>query len=98
MPPDAASVCEYATLASPGGRVAGVVMLRALVMLSAKGCDAEPPLLSVTLAVKLNKPVVVVVPVIAPPALSEKPAGRDPAAMVQVNPTLVPPDAASVCE
>lgn len=98
MPPDAASVCEYATLTSPAGRVAAVVMLTAVLMLSAKGCDAEPPPLSVTLAVKLNKPVAVVVPVIAPPALNESPVGRDPEVMVQVNPKLVPPDAASECE
>lgn len=40
--------------------------------------DAKPPRLSVTLTVKLDGSGVVGVPVIAPPALRERPAGNDP--------------------
>jgi hypothetical protein len=98
VPPDATSVCEYGAVASPAGKDAAVVMLRAPVMLSVKASDAKPPPLSVTLAVKLARPGVAGMPVIAPAALSERPEGKDPAVTAQVNPVLVPPDAASVCE
>jgi hypothetical protein len=55
-----------------------VEMLGPAVMVSVKASDAKTPRLSVTLAVKLNRPAVVGVPVIAPPALSERPVGNDP--------------------
>lgn len=47
---------------------------------------------------KLEGPAVVGVPVIAPPALSKRPAVIGPLETVQVYPVPVPPDAASVCE
>jgi hypothetical protein len=97
VPPDAASVCEYGLVASPAGSDAAVVMLGPAMTLTVKGCVAEPPMLSVTLAVKLNKPTMVGVPLTTPAPLRERP-GTDPAATVHVNPVFVPPDAASVCE
>ena len=97
LPPLAANVCEYAvpTVASGSEAVVTVrgggstTMLRTLVALL-------PPL-SATRTVKLEVPTAVGVPVIAPPALSVRPAGSTPAIRDQVFPPL-PPAAESVCE
>jgi len=56
---------------------------------------ADAPTLSATFAVKLDVPAVVGVPVIAPPALIESPAGRLPEFTDHVR-GAVPPVAASV--
>ena len=61
-----------------------VEMLGPAAIVIEKASDATPPRLSVTLTVKLDRPAVVGVPVIAPPALSERPAGRDPLVTAQV--------------
>jgi len=61
-----------------------------------KFCVAFPPPLSTTWMVKLEGPAAVGVPVSAPAALSERPAGSDPLATDQVKPVAVPPDTASV--
>ena len=73
-------------------------MLGPAMMFRAKPFCATPPALSVTWTVKLAGPAAVGLPLITPPALNERPAGGDPLATAQVNPVLVPPDAASVCE
>ncbi len=73
-------------------------MLRLAAMLSVKACDAVPPPVSVTVAVKLNEPELPGVPVICPfGGCSESPAGRDPLVTLQVY-GVVPPDAVSVYE
>jgi len=61
-----------------------VVMLGPPTTFSVKACDVEPPALSVTLAVKFDGPVMVGVPVIAPPVLIERPFGSDPPVIVHV--------------
>lgn len=76
-----------------------VVMIGAAMILIERGCVAVPPALSVTWTVKLDKPAVVGVPVIAPlVAFRERPAGSDPLLTVHLSPTPDPPDAASGCE
>jgi hypothetical protein len=62
-----------------------------------KACDALPPPLSMTCAVKLMVLAAEGVPLIAPPLLKERPPS-DPLVTVQVYPVPVPPDAVSVCE
>jgi len=61
-----------------------MVMLGPLTTFRVKPFFAEAPPLSVTVAVKLEDPVVVGVPVIAPVEFSESPAGKDPLVTVQV--------------
>src|SRR5512145_1412487 len=60
------------------------------------GFVAEPPLPSATRTVKFELPAFWGVPVIAPDAASESPAGNEPPATVQLY-EPEPPDAASVC-
>ena len=59
-------------------------MLGPEVMVSVKASDAKPPRLSVTLTVKVDGSGGVGVPGLAPPALSESPAGNDPLVTAQV--------------
>jgi hypothetical protein len=73
-------------------------MVRPEVITRVNARDADPPPLSVTLTVKWYVPVAVGVPAIAPPELSERPKGKEPAVIAQVNPVPVPPEAANVCE
>jgi hypothetical protein len=47
-------------------------------------CELVPPVESVTLIVKVDDPAAVGVPEIPPPLLNARPAGRAPAATVQV--------------
>lgn len=78
VPPVAVSVWLYATLTVSAGRLAVVIVTAALTTMD-KAFVAVAPTLSVTLAVKLDVPDVVGVPVIAPvEATMESPAGRLP--------------------
>ena len=60
-------------------------------------CVAVLPLVSVTLTVKEDEPLVVGVPLMTPAVLSERPAGKVPLLRLQVY-GEVPPVAASVAE
>ena len=75
MPPVAAAVCEYAIVTSPPAK-AFVVIVGAAPIVIDSALLAEAPKLSVTFSVKLELPVAVGVPVIAPvAALRFSPAG-----------------------
>jgi predicted RecA/RadA family phage recombinase len=97
VPPLAESGWVYAAPTVPLGRKV-VVTLNcdgAMVMLNA--CDAVAFELSFTCTVKLEVPAEVGVPLIAPLAASDKPAGSDPTVVDHVFPPD-PPLAARVCE
>ena len=95
-PPVKATVPEYGTPALAAGKVVEVSVKGAIVT-SVKLCVAVTAglSLSATLMVKLLVPVVVGVPEIAPAALKERPAGKEPDDTVKVY-GAIPPDAASV--
>jgi hypothetical protein len=78
LPPVAVNVCEYAVPTVPFARLPGETLSGAGFTLMLNGWLSEPPELSLTTAVKLDVPVVVGAPVITPPALIDKPAGRVP--------------------
>jgi len=61
------------------------------VIFNENACVAEPPALSVTLAVKLKGPDAVGVPVTAPLELSNIPCGSEPLATNHVKPVPLPP-------
>jgi hypothetical protein len=100
-PPVAAKVWLYATPIWPAGRLvvvmtrsgtpAWIVIDRAFVAVSAGAW------LSVTRTVKFDVPAVVGVPLMTPPELKLKPAGRLPVCRFQLY-GVTPPVAASVCE
>ena len=97
MPPEAVSVCEYATPTAPLGRVGELVMVTELIWIE-NAWLALTDALSATCTVKLNVPVAVGVPVMAPvPAFSSSPPGSDPIVTDHVY-GCVPPEAVSVCE
>ena len=86
-------------MARPFGRAA-VVIERAGLTVMDRDCVAVWAVglvLSVTFAVKVEVPVVVGVPLMAPFAASVKPVGRAPVAIIQVY-GEVPPEAVSVWE
>jgi hypothetical protein len=83
-PPLATRVCEYATPTVPLGseEVVTVNCGGAMVMLNA--CDAVAFELSFTCTVKLEAPAAIGVPLIAPLAASDSPAGSEPAVVDQL--------------
>jgi hypothetical protein len=85
VPPEAARVTEYGTLADPPGSAAAVVMTRLDAIFTLNAWLAFTDELSVTCTVKLNVPEPLAVPVIAPVAAFKlKPVGKDPAVIFQV--------------
>ena len=66
------------TFTSPAGKAAGAVKARVVLIVRVKACDTEAPALSVTLAVKLKGPGVVVDPLRLVP-VNVKPTGKAPA-------------------
>jgi len=93
VPPVAARVWLYATLIVSAGRLDVVILTAALTTIES-AFVADAPRVSAAFAVKLEVPLAVGVPVIAPPALMESPVGKVPALTVQVR-APVPPVAAS---
>ncbi len=95
VPPEAVSAWLYATPAVSAGRLAVVIVSPETTVID-KAWVAVAPTLSVTLAVKLEVPEVVGVPVMAPvEATRDSPAGRLPEASAHVR-GAVPPAAAMV--
>jgi hypothetical protein len=91
-PPVAASIWLYATLIVSAGRLDVVIVNGAMTAMDS-ACVAAAPTLSVTFAVKLDVPVAVGVPVIAPvAAVRLKPPGRLPADIDQVMGAVPPED------
>src|SRR5262249_5130420 len=86
VPPVAVSVCEYAVLTKPFGKLAGftVMVAHGGLMKSAYARSPKQPLASVARTVKLNGPWTVGVPPTNPPPASVKPLGNAPA--LTVNP------------
>jgi hypothetical protein len=84
VPPAAASFCEYAMAASPVGSGDGVVMVRDATMVSVSFWLAVTPVASVNWTVKLDVPVALGFPAIAPAVDSDSPLGRLPLATAQV--------------
>jgi hypothetical protein len=96
-PPEALSVCEYATLTVPVGNDE-VVMLRAGgLIVSESAAVFDPDELSVTFTVMLDDPAAVGMPDIVPLVAKLSPAGQVPLASDQEY-GGTPPDALSVCE
>src|SRR5258708_20063523 len=92
VPPEAARVTEYPTLTDPPGSAAGVVMTRFDAIFSVNALLALTDALSVTCTVKLNIPVLLGLPVIAPVAgLRLKPGGRAPVVAIPVSVQVPPP-------
>jgi hypothetical protein len=78
-PPDAPSVCEYATPTVPAGNDEVVMVSAGGLTVIDNAAVAEPPALSVTLTVKVDDPAALGVPESAPAAERLTPAGSDPA-------------------
>ena len=96
-PPDALSVCEYATPTVPAGSADVVIPRAGGLMISESAVVAEPVALSVTFTVKFADPALPGVPDIVPPADRLRPAGNDPPATDHEY-GGDPPDAPSGCE
>jgi hypothetical protein len=93
LPPDAASVCEYATPTVAAGRDVDVIdKPEVLVTVSVRVAEAAFCEESRTVKPTGNEPAAVGVPVIWPPALILRPGGKPDAD--QLYPPL-PPDAES---
>jgi hypothetical protein len=78
VPPEAVSDCEYATPTVPAGSDVTLTVNAPGFTLIVSDLVAEAFAESLTLAVKLLEPAAVGVPVIAPAAESERPAGSAP--------------------
>jgi hypothetical protein len=97
VPPDAASVCEYAVATVPAGSDDVVISNAAGLIVTDSGAMAEPDALSVTRTVKLLGPAVPGVPDIVPLGARFSPAGSVPLATDHKY-GGVPPEAVSPCE
>ena len=95
MPPLATNVCEYVAPTIPGGSDDVVTVNGGAVIVILRFCVSVAFELSFTCTVKLGLPAAVGVPVIAPLAASDRPAGSAPAVLDQLLPP-VPPLAESV--
>ena len=83
-PPLAASVCEYAAPTVPLGSEDVVTVNGGGAMVMLNACDAVAFELSFTCTVKLEAPAAIGVPLIAPLAASDSPAGSEPAVVDQL--------------
>ena len=83
VPPDAVRVWLYATPASAPARVVTLIVTPGATVME-KSFAVEAPAVSATRPVKVKIPAAAGVPLIAPAALNDRPAGSAPAATDQV--------------
>ena len=85
MPPDAVSVTEYATPTLPAANGEELLITTDDDTTNCNACDTKAAAESVKRTVKLNVPMLAVVPAISPePPVSVMPAGKAPEVIDQV--------------